>query len=184
MITFSGREITVNSGTPELIDIAIQLGRLPRWAGNTTRFFPVLLHSFVVADLLPKKLEIYGLLHDATELWFGDIPSPVKPEVIRRQEYAISLRLYRSLGLKSPTERQSRLVKEADIRSRVGEVQVLGPNAMRERPSYLKKDMAAKYFVKLYVERFPNYRDYLEPDGSAVREFVERVTRLIGERHV
>lgn len=177
MITYSNREITLDRGTPSLLDIAVQLGRIPRWAGATRRFFPVLLHCFVVSDLLPDHLKVYGLLHDATELWFGDIPGPAKPKIVSKLEGIISTRIYRSLGIKPPTIAVRATIKVADLRSRTGEVHVIGAPGLRTHKSFLARDAEAESLVVFYADKYHDYREMVEERGAAVGDFVKRVRK-------
>ena len=67
LYTYSGK-IAFPGGAPSLLDTAISLSREGRFAGAGQRFFPVALHSFVVADLLPPHLQFDGLMHDSPEV--------------------------------------------------------------------------------------------------------------------
>ncbi len=42
--------------------VALTLGRICRFAGNCKTFWPVLLHSLVVAHLVPEQFAIHALL--------------------------------------------------------------------------------------------------------------------------
>lgn len=65
--------------------VAWALARIARWTGNTTRTYSVAEHCCIVADLVNTwtlgqrpNLVLGALLHDATEVFIGDIPRPVK----------------------------------------------------------------------------------------------------------
>lgn len=78
--TVSGKHYYFQNPQPEQIDIfdiAVGLSNKCRFSGHT-QFFSVAEHSVTVAKRLPKKLQLYGLLHDAAEAYLGDIPSPIK----------------------------------------------------------------------------------------------------------
>lgn len=73
----------------EIVDIAHALGNQCRWSGHTREHYSVAEHSMRVADLVHKRLqhrpraesvvpELQALLHDATEAYLGDVPSPIK----------------------------------------------------------------------------------------------------------
>lgn len=67
----------------QLADIAMGLARAPRFAGQTRIPYSVAAHSINVARLLAHRGEILevrlaGLLHDAAEAFFCDMPTPVK----------------------------------------------------------------------------------------------------------
>jgi uncharacterized protein len=62
-------------------ELARALGRLCRWRGHTDTFYSVAQHCIDVSALLPRPLQLWGLLHDAHEAYLGDIPAPLKPYV-------------------------------------------------------------------------------------------------------
>lgn len=67
----------------DIEDIAMALSRAPRWCGHTGPFYSVAQHSALVAMELKKRgldltTQMIGLLHDATEAYMGDLPSPLK----------------------------------------------------------------------------------------------------------
>lgn len=173
MLTFSGRHIDAKAGAPSLTDLAVQLGREGRWCGAGRVFFPVLLHQMAVADLLPLKIQIHGLLHDADEVLTGDIPSPIKTEDIRKMQRAFRLRVYAELGVKPPDDKTEALVKAADLRIRVGEAHVIGPRNAATAKEFLPRDRDAEKIVSFYAGRY-QYADHLEPNGRAVEDYMKR----------
>lgn len=79
--TYSGRQIDLLNPDPDqfvLEDIMRALLNVPRFGGHTKQFYSVAMHSFNVAMLLPDKLKFQGLMHDATEAFIGDMPTPYK----------------------------------------------------------------------------------------------------------
>jgi len=61
-------------------DIAHSLSLKCRFSGHTRVFYSVAEHSMRVAELLPDRLKLVGLLHDAQEAYMPDIPRPIKVE--------------------------------------------------------------------------------------------------------
>ena len=173
MLTFSSREVTADSGAPSLLDIGIHLGRIPRWAAATKSFYPVLLHAMTVADLLPLKHQIHGLLHDSDESVTEDVPGPIKPEELRRLQQKIRVRIYKELGFTPPSDEVEALVKRADVRAQIGEAHVVGPAGLRGKKQFLPRDLPAEKIVAYYAGKY-EYEDYLEPGGRAVEDFVKR----------
>lgn len=79
--TFTGKVFDLQILDPDSIcieDIAHGLANTARWAGQLEKFYSVAQHSFYVAMNLPKELQLAGLLHDASEAYMGDMPSPFK----------------------------------------------------------------------------------------------------------
>lgn len=101
MLTFDGEYFgPLTDSAPSLEAIAMGLGRRPRFAGQTSKPFNVLAHSFLVYELMDEADEhrFDALLHDAPEAVVGDMPSPWKTDDDRRREVAILMRIYRQLG--------------------------------------------------------------------------------------
>ncbi len=84
-LTFTGRHVALdNDEVPSLWDIAVGLSRMPRFAGQTNRWWSVLDHSLFCDDLgrahaAEPLTRIAILLHDAHESLTGDVPTPLKP---------------------------------------------------------------------------------------------------------
>lgn len=59
-------------------DIAHALAMQCRYAGHGRRFYSVAEHSVLMALALPPPYRLHALLHDASEAYLVDLPSPVK----------------------------------------------------------------------------------------------------------
>lgn len=83
--TYSGLSFAPLEPDPELIvigDIARSLSNQCRFLGHS-RFYSVAEHSVRVSRLLEEWGEgppviLWGLLHDASEAYLGDVPTPIK----------------------------------------------------------------------------------------------------------
>lgn len=78
-------------------DIAHALSNQCRFAGHVRAFYSVAQHSVLVSYLLPPEFQLVGLLHDASEAYLQDMPSPIKammPEY-RAAESALQAKIYR-----------------------------------------------------------------------------------------
>lgn len=79
--TFTGKMFDVLEPDPasvDIVDIAHALSCQGRFTGHTSEFYSVAQHSVHVSELVPSELALCGLLHDATEAYLVDLPSPVK----------------------------------------------------------------------------------------------------------
>lgn len=61
-----------------LIDIAHALSQQCRFAGHTTMFYSVAEHSVRVSEVCESQDVLWGLLHDASEAYLVDVPTPLK----------------------------------------------------------------------------------------------------------
>jgi 5'-deoxynucleotidase YfbR-like HD superfamily hydrolase len=76
----SGRVIDLLRPRPEdilLTDIAHALSNLCRFGGHSD-FYSVAQHSILVSMIVPRPYAMWGLMHDASEAYLGDIPKPLK----------------------------------------------------------------------------------------------------------
>ena len=79
--TYTGKAFDFINPNKELIDIkdiAVGLTNIKRFTGQTNINYTVAMHSLITSTLVPPEFAIYGLLHDATEAYLGDIHSPLK----------------------------------------------------------------------------------------------------------
>lgn len=79
--TFTGKVFDVINPTKEMIDIidiAHSLSLQCRFCGHTSRHVSIAEHSLWVADHVPNELKLAALLHDASEAYLVDVPTPIK----------------------------------------------------------------------------------------------------------
>jgi 5'-deoxynucleotidase YfbR-like HD superfamily hydrolase len=67
-------------------DIAVALARINRFTGHTVHPYSVLEHSLLCLSIakrrkLPLYIQLACLLHDASEAYISDIPSPIKRQL-------------------------------------------------------------------------------------------------------
>jgi hypothetical protein len=169
LYTYSGK-VAFPSGAPSLLDTAVSLSREGRFAGAGQRFFPVALHSFVVADMLPSHLQFDGLMHDSPEVITGDTPKPAKTDEIEAFEVELTAAAYRFHGVVPPTEVQHAQIKVADRMAMRGEVYSVGNIWLQ--PFHIPCPQAEELIFK-YVKEY-TYEDMLEASGRVPLEFMRR----------
>lgn len=138
IFSYSGQKIGPDFPAISVEDIAVSLGRIARFAGHTSRFWPVLLHSFVVADLLPQEAKGCALLHDSVESLTSDVPTPFKNKQMKQLEAKLLNSILQTHLAKEHYKvwknnpRIWKLVKIADTEAFLGEIYCLGTKALRD----------------------------------------------------
>lgn len=130
--TYTGKRFWPLDPRPKDIDIrdiAHALSQQCRFGGHISKFYSVAEHACNVVELLPQHLKLWGLLHDASEAYLMDIPSPFKyrPEMAsyRTFEAATQFIIYLKYGLHGPEPEE---VRQADkILLTIEAKQLLGP---------------------------------------------------------
>lgn len=80
ILTYSG--IKFYPFNPKIEDVSIEdiahaLSNQCRFSGHTYKFYSVAQHSRYTSQICEED-KLWGLLHDATEAYFIDVPSPIK----------------------------------------------------------------------------------------------------------
>lgn len=81
IVTYSGRIVYLQHPDPADIlieDIAHALSHICRYTGHVREFYSVAQHSCYVSDYCPSYYKMWGLLHDASEAYLGDVSAPLK----------------------------------------------------------------------------------------------------------
>ncbi|MCP5267482.1 MAG: phosphohydrolase [Zoogloeaceae bacterium] len=109
-------------------DIAHGLAFQCRFNGQTQHFYSVAQHSLIVASLVPKRLALAALLHDAAEAYLGDMVKPLKilfPE-FSRIEASVMAVIGERFGVDGFTDP---LIKRADLIALATEKRDLMPHS-------------------------------------------------------
>jgi len=81
ILTYTGKKVYPFDPQVEQIDIkdiAHALSMKCRFSGQCSRFYSVAQHSVFTAHCCSFGNRLWGLLHDASEAYLGDVPSPIK----------------------------------------------------------------------------------------------------------
>jgi hypothetical protein len=121
--TYSGKRYYPLDPKPSSIDIrdiAHALSLVCRWNGQIKQHFSVAAHSIVVSNMVPVEHALCALLHDASEAYLPDMPSPIKSLLpdFRRLEDAVQQAVAQKFSLQWPFPQP---VHEADVRCRHAE---------------------------------------------------------------
>lgn len=150
--TYTGKYINVFEPTLEMInivDIAHALAHVPRFGGHTAKFYSVAQHSIAVAMKLPPEQQLAGLLHDATEAYLCDMPSPIKnrmPEY-KKIEDKLMVAIARKFGITYPF---MQVLKDADKAMLETEWNCIVLNREPFEFKHLSPAEAKKQFLELF----------------------------------
>jgi hypothetical protein len=114
--TFMGHYFSYVKMDPETIcieDIAHALSQIPRWVGHTKKFFSVAQHCCWCHDAAgPEEERLERLMHDGTEAYIGDCPSPLKSllPTYKDLENKLSIVLAEKFGYNYPYGPQTKVV--------------------------------------------------------------------------
>jgi hypothetical protein len=146
-------------------DIAHALSNVCRFTGHCRSFYSVAQHSVEVATRLPPELQAHALLHDASEAYLLDLPSPLKqrPEfaAYRWAEKQLQAAIYARFGLDPTTPA---LVKEMDSRMLLFEKARLLGKCEKPWPTSAALSRLAP------APQYPGWRPL--PPADAKREFL------------
>ncbi len=167
--TFTGKLIDVLDLDIDLLDIrdiAHSLSQQCRFNGHCGEFYSVAQHCVYVSRQLPKKKKLAGLMHDGTETYLCDIPSPLKPHLsnYKQLELAAAKKIeekwFDGLDVLEDPE-----IKEADVRMLATEFRDLRSHnspvehwtalkGVKPYPNLVIKPWSVKKAEKKFLETF------------------------------
>lgn len=164
---------------------------MPRFAGGTRGWWPVLNHLYVTELIVSEMLEgkarhyrasckLYALIHDLHEAYTGDVPTPFKTFELKARQRQIDAGLYSQvLGIPRPPNKYAYVVKLADHRAFAAEAAVMGgdwwPADAEYDPSCLLPKNGDMKVVEYIHDRYGSPTQTCHPDGDAVRDYVQAV---------
>jgi hypothetical protein len=185
MITISGTHVfPTDKGAPSLEDMAYSLGRVPRFGGHTTRWWPVLLHSLVCLRIaeyyypgVPRK-QLLALVHDGHESVTEDIPTAWKVPEMKRMQALLDTRIWARLGIPHMTLAEEEDIRLVDRAAFHAELWQYGPPGIREYHSLTTPPQ----FVPEVREIGKTYGAPHMTNGknsAGVKEFIRQGERLL-----
>lgn len=125
IITHTGRYFSYDNISEDNIhidDIIHSLPRINRFVGHSIRPYSVGEHS-IYCYLMSKHLgytnreQLLVLMHDFTEAYIGDCPSPLKKYIpeFNEIEDRVENAIYKSLKIDMPTQEEVAKIKDIDI---------------------------------------------------------------------
>jgi 5'-deoxynucleotidase YfbR-like HD superfamily hydrolase len=102
-------------------DIAHALSHVCRYGGHVRTFYSVAQHCYLVSYLVPQRLALWGLMHDAAEAYVGDVVQPLKVALRARAasydeiEHQVELVIAQRFRLHTLSSHDQQIVKHADI---------------------------------------------------------------------
>lgn len=116
--TFTDKVFDLKILDPESIcieDIAHGLSMTPRFGGQLDGFLSVAQHCCMVASYVSDENKLAALLHDASEAYLGDMPSPFKKMLpdFKEQENRLMQVIADKYGFEFPLHTE---VKKADYK--------------------------------------------------------------------
>lgn len=129
MQTYTGKLVDLANFREEdvrLPDIAHALSLINRFTGHSKVPYSVAQHSVMVSRLTHPDNALWGLLHDASEAYLGDVATPLKTLLpgYRELEERVQRVIARVFRLSWPMPAD---VKEADLRALMAEKRDLVP---------------------------------------------------------
>lgn len=153
--TVSGQYVDLVDPTPEMIhieDIAHALSHMPRFAGHLKHPYSVAQHSLWCYRNAGITNELEALLHDASEAYLMDVPSPLKDALPKYREIECNLMrvIFQRFGIPYPISDAVKIIDQAALR---WEWETLAVNELNcsERPGVVKKEFLTA-FNELYYE--------------------------------
>lgn len=173
---FTGRKfypLRPDKEPANIIDIAHSLSNQPRFGGHLSAWYSVAQHCCHVHDLMPKRLKLYGLLHDGPEFVIMDLPMPIKRlpaiyKVYKPLERKIESSIFNEFGVKV-TAADRKLLKDKENRLCQNEKQFFYNHDASRSKKY-------KPFKGMVLESWPQ--------SQAFGQFLLRYYNLTGDKIV
>ena len=151
--TNSGLYINVFDPTPEMLsieDIAHGLSRQPRFAGHLERHYSVAQHSILSAEFASDKNKMAALLHDASEAFMLDMPTPIKAMLPDYKIYEDNLMrvIATKFGFQYPFDPEIKVIDKMMVKLEWEKLVITNDRSFK----CLTAIQAKKEFLRMYYE--------------------------------
>ena len=151
ILTYSGHYLDVFNPDPACIcieDIAHALAQIPRFGGHLIRPLSVAEHCMNVAYKVPVQLGLDALLHDASEAYLMDIPSPIKRRLpdYKKLEENLTKVINAKFGIAYPKPIEIKAADKVCLEEEHERYRV----AQDKRSYPMSNTLAEKYFLRLF----------------------------------
>jgi uncharacterized protein len=161
--TNSGLFMNVFNPTIDMVcieDIAHALSSIPRFGGHLNRFYSVAQHSIHCAERAKPNNKIAALLHDGSEAFMLDIPTPIKARLpkYKKHEHELMKIISNKFGFKYPFNREIKIIDKYMLKLEWRNLVVRDDKSFK----CMTQNRAKKEFLKLYYELLvtPNDKQY------------------------
>lgn len=161
--TYTGMDIDVVNPDPTRIiieDIAHALSNICRYGGHSSYFYSVGQHSIIVSREIERLgygpgIQLYGLLHDASEAYICDIPRPTKKNIIGYLEMETNMQntIYKALDIEKPDTNITNIVTIVDYEVLQYEARRLMKKHSWAKDNCIKIDADIKYMPMKEVKK-------------------------------
>lgn len=115
--TVSGLYVNPFDPDPNTIiieDIAHALSNIPRWGGHLKKNYSVARHSLHCSRIATTDYKLTALLHDASEAYLLDMPSPIKNELTEYKPIESKLMqvIARKFGIMFPFPKEVKMIDQ------------------------------------------------------------------------
>lgn len=162
--TYTGRRFNPTNPVVEAIcieDIAHALSMQCRFSGHVKEFYSVANHCILASYLCDTKDKLHGLLHDASEAYLVDIPSPIKRsgqfnnylEFEKRMEAALAKKFGIAESMPTSVKLVDELLLVTEARDLMSTKTHKWSNNAKPLP-FIIKPLSQQDSKKLFIERF------------------------------
>jgi len=154
---FSGKEIDIfnlKESDIDITDIAHALSMICRFGGHVKRFYCVAQHSIWICNNLPEEYKLEGLLHDASEGYLIDIPTPIKRGLLEYIELETKVMkvIFGKFDMEYPMSEKVKLIDNAALQYEYNNIVIANNIENVLSPEEAEKEFL-QMFYKLYYER-------------------------------